>query len=75
MPRAKPTPAPTGADALDQLRDLVEADGRSIAAIAEAAEMSRSQLSQVLNGIRPNPSVGTVARVLAALGRSWADLD
>jgi transcriptional regulator with XRE-family HTH domain len=74
MPRR---PTPTAADALDQLRELVEADGRTTVAIAAAIDppMSRSQLSQVLTGVRRSPSVETLARILAALGKTWADLD
>jgi len=75
MPTRSTKSAPHAPDALDQLRDLVEHDGRSVAAIAAEAGMSRSQLSQVLLGIRRNPSIETVARVLAALGRQWSDLD
>jgi transcriptional regulator with XRE-family HTH domain len=60
---------------LDRFRELAEADGRSQGAIAEAAGMSQSQLSQLLSGYRGDPRISTIARVLAALGRTWADLD
>jgi transcriptional regulator with XRE-family HTH domain len=71
------TPPPTGADALDQLRELVEVDGRSVTDLAAAIDppMSRSQLSQILTGVRRAPSIETMARILAALGRPWASLD
>lgn len=75
MPRPKPITAPHGPDALDRLRELAEADGRPQAEIAEAAGMRPSNLSAYLTGGRRNPSVGTIARILAALGRRWADLD
>ena len=76
MPRAT-KPIPTAADALDQLRDLVEQDGRPIAEIAESCDppMGRTNLHGVLSGARRTPSIETVARILAGLGRSWADLD
>lgn len=59
----------------DRLRALTLADGRRLHEIAAAAGMARSQLNNVLKGHRANPSVGTVARILGALGRSWRDLD
>lgn len=58
-----------------RLRDMVDSDPRSAAAVAAAAGMSRQQFSQLLSGYRDAPSIVTVARVLAALGRSWRDLD
>jgi transcriptional regulator with XRE-family HTH domain len=58
-----------------RLRALVERDGRGVGRIAEAAGLSPSFLSQILIGHRPNPTVETVGRILAALGRSWRDLD
>jgi transcriptional regulator with XRE-family HTH domain len=58
-----------------RLLELVEADGRPRGVIAAAAGMSPAQLSQVLTGHRADPSITTVGRILAALGKSWADLD
>ena len=58
-----------------RLLALVEADGRTRAAIAAAAGMSPAQFSQVMTGHRADPSVTTVGRILEALGKSWADLD
>lgn len=58
-----------------RLLELVEADGRSRAEIAAAARMAPAQLSQVLTGHRADPSITTVGRILAAIGKSWADLD
>ena len=58
-----------------RLLELVEADGRTRNEIAASTMMSRAQLSQVLTGHRANPSITTVGRILAALGRSWKDLD
>ena len=76
MPR-RPPPPPSYADALDRLRELVEADGRSQVEIGEAIDppMSRSQLHQLLSGGVRAPSIETVARILAAVGRTWSDLD
>ncbi len=44
-------------------------------AIADAAEMSHAQLSQIVNGTRANPTVESLARVLTAIGKTMADLD
>jgi transcriptional regulator with XRE-family HTH domain len=71
MPRTTPPPVALRG----RLRSLIDADGRSHAAIAGAAGMSQAQLSQILTGVRPNPTVETVERLLSALGRRWADLD
>ena len=56
---------PHFADALDQLRELVEADGRPVAELAEAIDppMAKQQLHQVLSGGRRSPSIETVARI------------
>jgi DNA-binding phage protein len=74
MPR-RPYAPPHAPDALDRLRELVAEDGHSIADIATGAGMSRTHLHAVLSGDRANPSITTVATILAALGRSWSDLD
>jgi transcriptional regulator with XRE-family HTH domain len=58
-----------------RLLELVEADGRTRNEIAAAAGMSPAQLSQVLTGHRADPSITTVGRILAAVGKSWSDLD
>lgn len=73
MPRASVTDATSVIRA--RLRQLVESDIRSISAIAAAAKMSQSQLSNVLTGQRDDPRIATVARILAALGKRWRDLD
>lgn len=54
---------------------LVDADPRARHEVAAAAGMSPAQLSQILTGYRADPSVSTVGRILAALGKRWADLD
>lgn len=54
---------------------LVEADGRPRHEIAAAAGMGPSQFSQVMTGHRADPSISTVGRILAALGKSWKHLD
>lgn len=58
-----------------RLLSLVEADGRSRQHIAAAAGMSPAQLSHVLTGHRADPSITTVERILAAIGKSWRHLD
>ncbi len=72
-----PPPPPHAPDALDRLRELVEADGRPIAEIAAACDppMGRTNLHGVLSGARRSPSIETIARILAGLGRTWSDLD
>lgn len=79
MPRHPTSTPPNVADALDQLRELVEADGRSVAEIADCAAppLQPTHLHAVLSGRKRDPSIRTVARILAALRppRSWADLD
>lgn len=57
-----------------RLLELVEADGRTRNAIAEAAGMSRAQLSQILTGYRADPSGSVLLRILEALGKDWPDL-
>jgi len=66
---------PHGPDALDRLRELVGADPRSNTEVGRAAGMSQARISAILTGRRLNPSVATVARLLAALGKTWRDLD
>ncbi len=76
MPRRTPAPHPSlPATIRARLAELVAADGRMQYEIAQAAGMSPQQLWQVLSGHRTNPSVGTVAAILRAVGRTWADLD
>ena len=76
MPR--PAPAPSAADVYDQLRELVAADGRPLAAIARGLDppMSRSQLSGLLTGVR-DPTIRTLLRILRGLDppRRLSDLD
>jgi transcriptional regulator with XRE-family HTH domain len=71
MPRTKPEAVAFHA----RLRRLIKADGRTQTTIAKAAGMSQGQLGQILTGIRPNPTVDTVERLLSVLGKRWADLD
>jgi transcriptional regulator with XRE-family HTH domain len=73
MPHTKINPRPVAMH--DRIRRLVDADDRSQVEIAKAAGMSRAQLNHLLSGVRPNPTVDTVERLLAAMGRRWADLD
>ena len=65
-----PRPAPVSfADVLDELRSAVESDGRSTAAIAAGLDppMSRSQLAQILTGVKRAPSIETVVRIAAGV--------
>jgi transcriptional regulator with XRE-family HTH domain len=75
MPRTPKTSPGLPGSVWPRLRALVEADGRGVVRVAEAAGFSQSYLSQLLTGRKPNPRVESVGRVLAALGRSWGDLD
>lgn len=59
----------------ERLRTLADDDGRSYAEIAREAGIAASHLSNVLNGRKANPSIGTVARILAAMRCRWRDLD
>ena len=58
-----------------RLVGLVNADGRSRGEIAAAAGMAPAQLSQVLTGHRADPSITTICRILAAIGKRLGDLD
>lgn len=71
MPRTKPEPVALRA----RLRDLIEADGRRKTEIAAAAGMSKSQLHQLLSGVRPNPTYDTIKKLLGVLGKRFRDLD
>lgn len=73
MPR-RPAAKPSAAAGLGRLRRLVEADGRSHTAIAAAAGLPQPTVSRIVGG-QPDADVSTLARILAALGRTWADLD
>lgn len=70
----RPMPGPL-TPPVARLLELVDADGRSRGSIASAAGMSAAQLSQVLTGHRADPSITTVGRILAAIGKTWGDLD
>ena len=59
---------------LSRLRAVVDGSGMSQAEVAEAAGMRPQALSRILLG-QLDPSISRVARVLAAAGGSWADLD
>lgn len=75
MPRTvKPTLSPEAVRV--RLRELIAASGRSAASVAESAGMSPPQLWQILSGHRAaDPQIGSVIRVLNALGKRWRDLD
>jgi transcriptional regulator with XRE-family HTH domain len=58
-----------------RLRALCDADGRADLLIARNAGMGKAQFSQLMNGTKATPSITSVARILLALHKSWADLD
>jgi transcriptional regulator with XRE-family HTH domain len=60
---------------IGRLADLVKDSGMTQARVAELAEMTPGNLSRLLAGHKPNPGIATVARVLDAIGKRWADLD
>jgi transcriptional regulator with XRE-family HTH domain len=60
---------------LARLAELVKLDGRTQAAIAEAAGMTPQEIARLISGARANPGIETVRRVLEGLGKSWKDLD
>jgi transcriptional regulator with XRE-family HTH domain len=68
MPRKPPTFDPA------RLRELVAASGLSGRQLAAASGVDRSTLRRYCDGTH-TPQADTLARVLAALGRRWADLD
>jgi transcriptional regulator with XRE-family HTH domain len=74
-----PDPTPTVSYSPDRLRALVldwcEANGLHQSDAARRAGMSPSQFADLTSGRKPNPGVVTVARVLDAIGKRWADLD
>jgi DNA-binding phage protein len=72
MPRRSDIHSP--AHVVGRLRELVATDGRYQNEIAAAAGMAKQQLHDTL-AVRPNPSIESVGRILAALGRRWSDLE
>ena len=59
---------------LHHLKQEREAAGLSLADVAERTGMDRSAISRLENGHQPNPTIDTLARYAAALGKSirWA---
>ncbi len=64
--------SPRQPDVLSRLRDLIHASGLSVAELARRIGQPRQQLHDSLTRA---PRIDTVARILHALGRTWADLD
>jgi hypothetical protein len=58
-----------------RLQYLVSHDARPMADISRDAGLHPDTLRQILSGYRPNPTIDVVGRILAELGRRWADLD
>ncbi len=54
---------------LDQLRVTREEKGLSLADLAERTGMDRSALSKLETGQRPNPTIETLVRYAAAVGK------
>ena len=60
----------------ERLRELIELDPRPPSDTAKAAGMkTASQLDMYRAARRKDPSLSVTGRILAALGRKWADLD
>lgn len=72
MPRPNATPAPAWSPA--RLRALVAESGLSTRQVAERGGPDQSDLSKILAG-KVEPRASTVAAILSAIGRGWADLD
>lgn len=76
MPRTAPRPATVDPEAIRlRLRELIEASGLRPSQVARAAGMSQSQLWHLLTGLKGEPRVSTIGRILAALGLPWSALD
>ena len=60
--------------ACDRLKQFVDADGRSVREIARAAGTFNANLRKILDG-RTEPRAGTLAAILAVLGKRWKDMD
>jgi transcriptional regulator with XRE-family HTH domain len=71
-PRRKPTPDP--AAVAPRLRELVAADGRSIRELARDLGIDHRNLHDILTG-KTDPRASTLAAILAAMGKTWGDLD
>jgi DNA-binding XRE family transcriptional regulator len=55
--------------ALHELRKVREAAGLSLADVAERSGIDKAALSRLENGVQANPTVETLARYAAALGK------
>jgi transcriptional regulator with XRE-family HTH domain len=55
--------------------DWSESNGLHQSDAARRAGMSPSQFADLIAGRKHNPGIATVARVLDAIGKRWADLD
>jgi transcriptional regulator with XRE-family HTH domain len=57
-----------------RLRTMLDRKGYSIASAAESAGMSRQQLHQILSGKRARIEVGTLEKVVEAIGATLEEL-
>lgn len=73
MPSAKST-APDRPAVAGRLRELIQASGKSLRAVAAECEIDHANLSRIAAG-QIDPRASTVGRILDAVGGSWADLD
>ena len=69
--KSPPAPAPFGA----RLRALRQARGLSITAVADAAGIHRTHLSNLESGARDNPAWRTVQALVRTLGCSYQELE
>lgn len=68
-------PARTLAEPARKLRTLWLESGITQAELAERSGMHHKQISRLLTGRIPNPTIGTVTTVLRSLGKSLSDYE
>lgn len=76
MPRTARRPATHDPAAIRAvLRAKADASGLRPSVIARRAGMSQGQLWHLLEGVKGEPRVSTIGRILAAMGLPWSALD
>jgi DNA-binding phage protein len=76
MPRTARRPATHDPAAIRaRLRALADASGLRPSQIAAAAGHEPGQLWHLLTGLKGEPRISTVGRILAAMGLPWSALD